>query len=80
MKPADIKALIEAQLPGCTATVNSADNVHYEAVIVSPAFAGKRSLQRHQMVYAALGERMGGDIHAFSIRALTPDEQSARGA
>lgn len=77
MNPADIQTLIEAQLPGCTATVQSADHVHYEAVIVCAAFAGKRPLQRHQMVYAALGSRMGGDIHALSIRALTPEEQAA---
>lgn len=75
MNPAEIKALIESHLPGCTATVSSADNVHYEALIVSPAFAGKRPLQRHQMVYAALGERIGGQIHALSIRALTPEER-----
>lgn len=80
MNPADIKALIEAHLPGSTATVQSDDNVHYEAVVVAAAFTGKRPLQRHQMVYAALGERMGGAIHALSISALTPEEQGARGA
>lgn len=80
MKPADIAALIEAHLPGCAATVTSDDNVHYEAVVVCAAFAGKRPLQRHQMVYAALGERMGGDIHALSIQALTPAEQASRRA
>jgi len=78
MNPADIQALIEAQLPGCTASVQSPDNIHYEAVIVCPAFAGKRALQRHQMVYAALGPRMGGDIHALSIQTLTPEEQAGR--
>lgn len=80
MNPADIKALIESHLPGCSATVHSADNVHYEAVIVSPSFAGKRPLQRHQMVYGALGDRIGGDIHALSIKALTPEEQARHGA
>jgi acid stress-induced BolA-like protein IbaG/YrbA len=78
MNPVEIQALIEAHLPGCTATVHSTDNVHYEAVIVSAAFAGKRPLQRHQMVYAALGQRMGGDIHALSIKALTPEEHDRR--
>lgn len=77
MNPDEIQALIEAQLPGCFARVSSSDNVHYEALIVSAAFAGKRPLQRHQMVYQALGGRMGGDIHALSIRTLTPDEQAA---
>lgn len=71
--------MIEAQLPGCTARVSSPDRVHYEALVVSPAFAGKRPLQRHQMIYRALGERMGGDIHALSIRALTPEEHAHGG-
>ena len=74
MTPADIKTLIEAHLPGSSATVRSDDNVHFEAVVVSEAFAGKRQIQRHQMVYRALGDRMGGEIHALSIEALTPDE------
>lgn len=80
MDPAEIQKLIEAHLPGCSATVRSDDNVHYEAVIISPAFAGKRALQRHQMVYGALTGRMGGDIHALSIRALTPEESGRGGA
>jgi acid stress-induced BolA-like protein IbaG/YrbA len=80
MNPAEIQALIEAHLAGCSAAVTSDDNVHYEAVIVSPAFAGKRPLQRHQMVYSALGTRMGNEIHALSIRALTPEERAGRGA
>lgn len=79
MNPVEIQALIEAHLPGCSATVRSDDNVHYEAVIVSPAFAGKRALQRHQMVYGALGESIGGDIHALSIKTLTPEEHSRHG-
>ena len=78
MDPAQIQALIESHLPGCSAQVTSPDNVHYEALIVGEAFAGKRPLQRHQMVYAALGGRIGGDIHALSITALTPEEQSRR--
>ena len=41
---------------------------------VSEEFAGKRPLQRHQLVYSALGDKMGGDIHALSIKALTPEE------
>ena len=75
MTPTDIEALIVAGMPGCTARVSSADNTHFDAVIVSAEFAGKRPLQRHQMVYATLGDKMGGEIHALSIQALTPDEQ-----
>ncbi len=74
MTPADIEALITAHLPDCTVRVSSDDNVHFEAEVVSAAFVGKRPIQRHQLVYGAIGDRMGGDIHALSIRTLTPDE------
>jgi acid stress-induced BolA-like protein IbaG/YrbA len=79
MSPGEIQALIEAHLPGCSVSVRSDDNIHYEAVIVSPAFAGKRALQRHQMVYGALGGRLGGEIHALSIKTMTPEEQARAG-
>lgn len=69
-----IKNLIEAGLPECNANVQGDDGVHFEALVVSPAFAGKLPLARHRMVYATLGERMGGEIHALSLRTLTPEE------
>ena len=47
---------------------------HYDVTIVSSQFAGKSLLQRHRLVYDALGEAMRKDIHALSIHALTPDE------
>ena len=50
------------------------DGEHFEALIVSEAFRGKSRVQRHQLVYAALGERMRGEIHALSMRTLTPEE------
>ena len=50
------------------------DGQHFTALIVSPAFAGKRPIQRHQMVYAVLGDRMREEIHALSMKTLTPDE------
>jgi len=50
------------------------DGEHFEALIVSEAFRGKNRVQRHQLVYAALGERMRGEIHALSMRTLTPEE------
>lgn len=77
MNPREIEALLEKHLPDCSATVHSDDHVHYEAVIVSPAFAGQRQLARHRMVYAALGPLMGDDIHGLSIRTLTPEEHQA---
>ena len=79
MTPDDIKQLIESHLDDCSATVRSDDNTHFEAEVVTSAFAGKRQLQRHQMIYAALGDKMGGEIHALSIEALTPDEIASRG-
>jgi acid stress-induced BolA-like protein IbaG/YrbA len=50
------------------------DGQHFEALIVSGAFRGKSRVQRHQLVYAALGERMREEIHALSMRTLTPEE------
>ncbi|MBU6470753.1 MAG: BolA family transcriptional regulator [Gammaproteobacteria bacterium] len=47
---------------------------HYSMRIVAAAFAGKDRLQRHRMVYAALGDLQQADIHALSIQALAPDE------
>ncbi len=48
------------------------DGTHFEAVVVSPAFEGKRMLQQHQLVYAALGDRMRAEIHALSMKTYTP--------
>jgi acid stress-induced BolA-like protein IbaG/YrbA len=49
------------------------DGTHFEAVIVSPEFHGKSMVQQHQAVYAALGDRMKAEIHALSMRTLTPE-------
>lgn len=76
MSPDDIEKLIREHLPVQTLQVRSDDHVHFEALVVSEAFSGKRAVARHQMVYAALGSHMHADIHALSIRALTPDEHS----
>lgn len=50
---------------------------HFRVRVVSPQFAGLRTLQRHQLVYRSLGELMQTDIHALSIAALTPEEEHA---
>ena len=78
MNALQIQQLIEAGLPGCRADVQGADEVHFEATIVSEAFRGKLPLARHRLVYATLGERMGGEIHALSLRTLTPEEAQAK--
>lgn len=75
MTPDEIKKLIAVALPGAEVTVKSDDNTHFTACVISESFAGQRPLQRHQMVYRALGDRMGGEIHALSIEALTPAER-----
>jgi acid stress-induced BolA-like protein IbaG/YrbA len=54
------------------------DGVHFEALIVSPSFEGLSRVRRHQMVYAALGERMREEIHALSMHTLSPEEWAAR--
>jgi acid stress-induced BolA-like protein IbaG/YrbA len=63
-----IKALIEAGLPGAEVEVRGEDGRHFEALVRSPAFAGKSLLAQHRMVYAALGEHMADAIHALSLR------------
>lgn len=78
MTPQEIETLIHAGLPGARATVASDDNVHFEATVVSAAFAGLRPLARPRLVYGAIGSAVGGDIHALAIQAYTPDEWQAR--
>jgi len=55
------------------------DGQHFQALVVSGAFAGKSRIQRHQLVYGALGERMREEIHALSMKTLTPEEFAAGG-
>ena len=76
MTPELIRELIETGLPGATARVQGDDGVHFEATVVAEAFRGKLPLARHRMVYATLGDRMGGEIHALALRTLTPDEDA----
>ena len=78
MNPVEIAARIQAGIAGAQATVTSADNVHFEAVVVAPAFAGKRALQRHQLVYATLGTAVGNEIPALALQVFTPEEFAVR--
>jgi acid stress-induced BolA-like protein IbaG/YrbA len=71
-----IKNYIAAGLE-CTHLEVEGDGQHFTALIVSPAFAGKRLIQRHKLVYAALGDRMKAEIHALSMKTLTPEEYQA---
>jgi acid stress-induced BolA-like protein IbaG/YrbA len=74
MTPEIIQQLIETGLPGAQARVQGDDGVHFEATVVAEAFRGKLPLARHRLVYATLGDRMGGEIHALALRTLTPEE------
>jgi acid stress-induced BolA-like protein IbaG/YrbA len=71
--PESVKAGIESGL-ACEHLEVEGDGQHFQALVVSAAFAGKSRVQRHQLVYAALGERMREEIHALSMRTLTPEE------
>ena len=79
MNPGTIKQMIEAGLPGALVDVAGDDGVHFEARVISEAFAGKLPLARHRMVYATLGDKMGGEIHALALKTLTPDEAAKAG-
>lgn len=76
--PEQVKEHITAGLP-CEHIEVSGDGAHFEALIVSKAFEGKRLIARHQLVYAALGDRMKDEIHALSMKTLTPEEHSQNG-
>jgi acid stress-induced BolA-like protein IbaG/YrbA len=69
-----IRKLIESGLPQSRADVRGEDGVHFEAIVVCDAFRGKLPLARHRMVYATLGDLMGGAIHALQLKTLTSDE------
>ncbi len=79
MNEEQIKQMIEAGLPGSQVHIGG-DGRHFEAVIVSPDFAGKSMVQQHQMVYKALGDSFQTEaIHAFSFKTCTPEEWAQSG-
>jgi acid stress-induced BolA-like protein IbaG/YrbA len=77
VEPSSIEESIRAGLD-CTHVEVRGDGAHFEAVVVSPSFAGASRVRRHQLVYAALGSRMKEEIHALSMKTLTPEEWAAR--
>ena len=76
MNSDDIKVLIEASIADAVVNVSSDDNVHFEAIAISQGFQEKSLVQRHQMVYDSLGDKMRSEIHALSLTTLTPKENS----
>ena len=79
MNPQQVAQIIESGLPGAKALIKSDDNVHFEAVVIATAFAGKRSVQRHQLVYGTLGAAVGNEIHALALQVFTPEEFAVQG-
>jgi acid stress-induced BolA-like protein IbaG/YrbA len=78
MTAEQLQTLIAAGLP-CEHLEVTGDGRHWSAVIVSPAFEGRRAIQRHQAVYATLGQRMHTDeVHALSMKTFTPAEWAAQ--
>ena len=76
--PESIQSSIQAGL-ACERVEVVGDGQHFQALVVSAAFAGKSRIQRHQLVYAALGSRMREEVHALSMKTLTPEEFAAGG-
>lgn len=72
MDSTTIAQMIRTGLPDAEVDVSGDDGVHFEAVVRCASFAGKSTLQRHRLVYAALGELMGNEIHALGLRTEVP--------
>ena len=77
VEASSIEQSIRAGLPVTHLEVTG-DGAHFEAVVVSPRFAGLNRVRQHQLVYAALGDRMRSEIHALSMKTFSPDEWAAR--
>jgi stress-induced morphogen len=76
MDPNEIEQLIKAKLPDATVVIQdlAGDGDHYAAKVESRAFKGKSRVQQHQMVYDALGGRMGGVLHALALTTTSPPD------
>ena len=70
--PDELKTRIETAIPGASAEVESADNVHFSARVVSTAFADLSRVQQHRMVYDVFAGQLGGEIHALQLRTEVP--------
>jgi stress-induced morphogen len=75
MNATEIEALIKASLPDAVVTIEdlAGDGDHYAAKVVSSAFKGLSRVRQHQLVYAALQGRMGGQLHALALQTSAPD-------
>ena len=79
MSAAEIERLIRAAIPDSEVAITdlAGDNDHYAAKVVSPAFKGMPRVKQHQKVYAALGGRMGGELHALQLQTAAPEEKDS---
>jgi stress-induced morphogen len=75
LSPEEVRERIEAALPGSHVEITdlTGTNDHYEALVVAPQFAGVPRIAQHQLVYRALGEVVGREIHALALKTMTPD-------
>lgn len=73
MQASELEGLIRAGIPDAKITVKG-DGDHFEAVVVSASFEGLNLVKQHQMVYATLGDRFSGELHALALHTYTPDE------
>jgi len=75
MEASEIEAMIKAAFPDAQVSIEDlrGDGDHYAATVVSAAFRGKSRVQQHQMVYAALKGRMGGELHAMALQTQAPE-------
>ncbi len=73
MQGSELEAIIKAGIADAEVIVKG-EGDHFEATVVSQQFAGRSMVQQHQMVYATLGDRMGGEIHALALHTYTPDD------
>ena len=76
MEGAEIERLIRSKFPDATIELKdlAGDNDHWQAHVVTSAFKGKSRVQQHQMVYEALGGRMGGILHALALTTAVPSD------
>ncbi len=74
MESTAIEALIKEAMPDAQVTIQdlAGDGDHYKAIVVSEVFRGKSRVQQHQLVYAALRGRMGGELHALALQTSAP--------
>jgi stress-induced morphogen len=75
MAASEIEALIRAAIPDAQIDIRdlAGDGDHYAARVVSASFAGLNRVKQHQLVYRALGSRMGGELHALQLETAAPD-------